>query len=529
MGNQAKIDVLMVTPPSRTEVYQGLSTSYAAIEPPVWSGLIAEFLRNRGYMVGMLDAEAESLSCEATADRIAETDATLTVYMIYGQQPSASTQCMPAGRKVAERVNSLTDRPSLVIGTHPSALPERTLREEPYTYVCQGEGPYTALGLIEHLNGKRPLAEVEGLVYHDGGTIRSNSWADKIKDLDGELPRQALDLLDMRRYRSHNWQGLGNLAARQPYVSIQTSLGCPYKCTFCCINAPFGGSGIRYWSPEAIVKQIDEVVAKYGARTIKIPDEMFVLNKRHVLGICDLLIERNYDLNIWAYARIDTIQPDFLEKLRAAGFQWLGIGIESGSKFVRDGVVKGKFGNEDIDVTIQRVRDHGINVSGNYIFGLPDDTYESMEETLQMALRLNTEWANFYSAMAYPGSPLYGLAKERGWPLPDDPDGPGWIGYSQHGYDCLPLPSEHLSAVDVLSFRDEAFARYFTHPDYLSMLGKRFNGAAVDHINEMMSVKLPRRHHVEPGYYNDLRSARAGKHQAKRSLARLGHAAEQQA
>src|SRR5262249_34840223 len=151
----------------------------------------------------------------------------------------ASTQCMPAGRKVAEQVNRLSDRPSLVIGTHASALAERTIREEPFTYVCQGEGPATVLGLVEYLKGFKPITEVEGLVYWDGGLVRSNNWAGKIKNLDEELPGQAWDLLDMSKYRSHNWQGLGNLTARQPYVSIQTSLGCPYRCTFCCINAPF--------------------------------------------------------------------------------------------------------------------------------------------------------------------------------------------------------------------------------------------------------------------------------------------------
>jgi len=125
-----------------------------------------------------------------------------------------------------------------------------------------------------------------------------------------------------------------------------------------------------------------------------------------------------------------------------------------------------------------------------------------------MALELNTEWANFYSAMAYPGSQLYGLAKERGWPLPDDPDGPGWIGYSQHGYNTLPLPTERISAVDVLRTRDRAFERYFTNPDYLGMLRKRFNAAAVDHINEMTKVPLPRRHDDEPDYYDDMQRTR---------------------
>ena len=113
-------DVLLVTPPSRVRVYQQLSSEYAAIEPPVWSGLIAQFLRRRDVDVQMLDAEAEGLTSEDTAERIAAVDPTLIVYMIYGQQPSASTQCMPAGSDVASRVNARSDRPSLVVGTHAS-------------------------------------------------------------------------------------------------------------------------------------------------------------------------------------------------------------------------------------------------------------------------------------------------------------------------------------------------------------------------------------------------------------------------
>jgi radical SAM superfamily enzyme YgiQ (UPF0313 family) len=503
MGSQ-HLDLLLVTPPSRIEVYQELSNVYAAIEPPVWSGLIAHFIREHGYFVQMLDAEAEGLTHDQTAQRIADADPGLVVYMIYGQQPSASTQCMPGGRKVGEKVRTLTDRPSLVIGTHASALPERTLREEPYTYVCRGEGPYTVLGLLEHLKGKRSLAEVPGLGYWDDGAVKVNNSASKIKDLDTELPMQTWDLLDMSLYRPHNWQALGNIATRGGYVSIQTSLGCPYKCTFCCINAPFNGAGIRYWSPEVIIKQIDHVVETYGIKTIKIPDEMFVLNKRHVLGICDLLIERDYGLNIWAYARIDTVQPDFLEKLRAAGFQWLGIGIESASKFVRDGTLKGRFGNEDIKHVIADIRGAEINVSGNYIFGLPDDDDVSMRETFDLALRLNTEWANFYSAMAYPGSPLYDFARQRGWLLPDDVGGPGWIGYSQHGYDTLPLPTNKLTGVKVLEFRDQAFNKYFTSDNYLSMIGRRFGPEAAAHLREMTKIKIRRRHHDDPMYYERL-------------------------
>ena len=111
------IDLLLVTPPSRLEVYQSLSSNFAAIEPPVWSGLIANFVRAKGFTVQILDAEALGLTHQETASAIIEANAVLTTYVIYGQQPSASTQCMPGGRIVATIVNENSDLPSPHRGT----------------------------------------------------------------------------------------------------------------------------------------------------------------------------------------------------------------------------------------------------------------------------------------------------------------------------------------------------------------------------------------------------------------------------
>jgi anaerobic magnesium-protoporphyrin IX monomethyl ester cyclase len=501
------LDVLLITPPSRLEVYQKLAGEFAAIEPPVWSSLIAKYLAVRGYSVKILDAEAEFLTHRETADKIIKENPKLSVYMVYGQQPSASTQCMPGGRKVVKLVNEETSNElkSIVIGTHASALPDRTLREEPYTFVCQGEGPLTIEGLLKEIKKEKyNYKNVPGLWYMDEGQVRFNKSAEMFQDLDSTLPGQAWDLLDLSKYKAHNWHTFDNINSRNKYASLQTSLGCPFKCTFCCINAPFKRNTIRFWSPKHIIKEIKYLVEEHQIYNIKIPDEMFVLNPKQVTGICDEILKEGLGdkLNFWAYARIDTLEDDeMLKKMLKSGFKWLALGIESSSKHVRDGVVKGRFDNYDIEGIVKKVRDMGFYVGANYIFGLPNDDHDTMQETLDLSLRVNSEWANFYSAMAYPGSQLYPMARDKKWKLPDDNNGPGWIGYSQHAYDTLPLPTEHIKASEVLNFRDKAFDIYFNNSDYLSMINKTYGADTLEHIKKMSKHKILRKHHKEEVNY----------------------------
>jgi radical SAM superfamily enzyme YgiQ (UPF0313 family) len=215
---------------------------------------------------------------------------------------------------------------------------------------------------------------------------------------------------------------------------------------------------------------------------------MFVLNDRHVREICQLLAAKPYapELNIWAYARVDTVKAGQLPLLRAAGIRWLALGIESGSEHVRDGADKSLSQLEIIEI-VAEIRKAGINVIGNFIFGLPDDDEITMRQTLDLAKELNCEFANFYSAMAYPGSPLYRMAVERGWELPS-----AWSGYSQHSADCLPLRTENLSAAEVLRFRDQAFHEYFENPPYLERVAERFGAETRRHIEQMTGVRLRR-------------------------------------
>jgi len=485
------IDVVLVNPGSRAAVYQELGDTFSAIEPPSLAGLFATYLRNKGMSVAIVDAPAHNLSPDGVARFIAERyQPALIAVVVYGFQPSASTQNMPAAGETCRALKALLPNCRILMtGTHPAALPERTLREEAIDFVCDREGPETIHQVTQALQaGAKSWTGIPSLWYRMGGVILSNPSGPLMDDLDGEMPGVAWDLLPMDKYRAHNWHCFEHIFERQPYVSMHTSLGCPYKCSFCCINAPFGKPSYRMWSPDSVIKELDILVNQYGVKNIKFVDEMFVLNPSHVMGICDHIIERGYKLNIWAYARVDTVKDQFLDKLNRAGFRWLALGIESGSKHVRDGVEKGRFGATDILKTVRKIQDAGINVIGNYIFGLPDDTHESMQETLDLALEANCEFANFYCAMAYPGSKLYTMALENGWQLPDS-----WIGYSQHSYECLPLRTEALTSAEVLAFRDRAFATYFSHPQYLDLVRRKFGQDVVTHLQDMNKIRLRRK------------------------------------
>jgi len=496
----AKLDLLLINPGSRHEIYQGLANELAAIEPPVWAGLMASYVRQKGLIVKILDAEAENLGPKAVTERVAELNPVLAAVVVYGHQPSASTQNMAASGAICSAIKEETpDQKILLLGGHVAALPERTMREEKADFACSGEGLVTLEGLVSALKSASPnFSQVPDLWYREGGELRSTMPVPLVKDVEQAIPGIPWEMLPMDKYRAHNWHAFDGLK-RLPYAAIYTTLGCPYHCSFCCIQAPFKSgekaaglkesqNSYRFWSPKTVGNWLERLSKEYGVRNVKFADEMFVLNDRHVSGICDEIIRRGLDVNIWAYARVDTVRDGMAEKLKKAGFNWLAFGIEAANARVRKDVQKG-FNQEDIFRTLKHVREAGINVIGNYIFGLPEDNMESMKETLDLAMELNCEFGNFYSAMAYPGSPLYQQALQEGWPLPET-----WSGYSQHAFDSLPLPTNHLSAGEVLRFRDHAFQAYNTNPGYLAMIEKKFGAKTADHIREMTKTKLRRKH-----------------------------------
>ena len=505
------IDALFVVPGNAKGVYQALSDDYSAIETPTWALLLAESCRSIGYNVKILDITAEKLSHQNAVDRIIEINPKFIVFVVYGQNVNAGTTNMSGAVALSSFIKSnKINSPIIYIGSHVQALPIDALeKESSIDIICTNEGVYSLRSLL-NLEKINPVAlsKVKGIGYRDFDKVILTP-AEKVvpqERLDIDLPGYAWDLLPYEEkpfdlYRSPMWHAEYNFNQRSPYAAIQTSLGCQFKCEFCMINIinrddndPIGVAGnynsMRYWSTGFIIKEFDKLI-KMGVKTIRIVDEMFLLNPKYYIPLCEQLSERNKDdsLRMWAYSRIDTIRrPGILNLVRQAGIKWLALGIESGDKAIRLEVSKGKFDDVNISQVIENVHDADIEVMANYIFGLPSDTKETMKKTFDLSKDLCTAGWNTYAAMALPGSQLYKTAIEKQYTLPED-----YAGYSFHAYNTQPLPTEFLTPEEVLEYRDQCFTDYHLYEPFLRKIENKFGIDAVENIKIMTRVKLKRK------------------------------------
>jgi anaerobic magnesium-protoporphyrin IX monomethyl ester cyclase len=504
-------DVIFINPGNSTAIYQDLATDFTAIEPPTWSLLLAQSVRAIGFSPEILDVNAECLSIGEAVGRVKEGRHRLICFVVYGQNPNSGTVNMGGAVLLAEAIKEAgVVAPICVVGSHVSALPRQTLEtEHAFDFVFCNEGVY-ALRNILSLSQITPstLSEINGIAYREADRIVLTK-PEKIvpqERMDIDLPGYAWDLLPHKDepldlYRSHFWHAEYDHKKRTPFAAIYTSLGCTFQCSFCMINilnrndqrdigVASDYSKMRFWSPELIIKEFDTLVS-LGVESIRISDEMFLLNKKYFIPLCEMLRDRGYGkrLRMWAYSRVDTASnPDHLKLVRAAGIKWLCLGIESADKNVRTEITKGRFEDIDIHEVVKRVHSADIEIIANYLFGLPADTLETMQKTLDLGLELNTTAWNGYAAMALPGSALYRDAVDKGYELPDT-----YTGYSFHAYDTLPLPTDSLSPAEILRFRDQAWHTYHSSKKFLSRVEEKLGEQAVQNISKMSKIHLKRR------------------------------------
>ena len=505
------IDIAFISPSNARNTYQVLSNKYYAIEPPTWALLLAESCRSKGFTPVIIDCLAEGLDDKSAIERIKIIKPRILCFVVYGQNVNSGSTSMSGAVRLANAIKKAKLKiPVCFIGSHVQALPKQTLvNEKSIDFALLNEGVYSIIKLLSLKNFSfSNLKKVPGLVirkfskiyFTDPGEIVSH------ENMDRDMPGYAWDLLPFKKkpldlYRSPYWHAEYKEEFRRPYAAIQTSLGCKFKCGFCMINLINKNDNLetsvaskynvmRHWSIKFVEEQFKKLI-KLGVTTIRITDEMFLLNKKYYLPIIDVLIKlnKNDKLKLWTYSRIDTVpNPDILRKIRRAGIKWLCLGIESGNRNIRLEVAKGKFEQVKVEEVVKQIEDADINIMGNYIYGLPGDDKETINETYKLSTKLNTLGWNTYVAMALPGSPLYVEAIKKGIRVPKKYEEYAWL-----SYETVPLPTKKLQPHEILSIRDEYFLRYFKRKKFLKKVKEKFGRDAIKNINEMTKIKLKRK------------------------------------
>ena len=424
MNADTNLDCLFLVAKSSSKTYQKLSVTYSAIEPPTWALLLAQSTRSVGFKVGIIDANAENLTEKEILNKVKILSPKMICFVVYGQNVNAGTTNMSGAIHLADYFKLNIQTPISIIGSHVQALPIETMKKEKsIDFVFTNEGVYALRNTLKLKNfNPENLSKIKGIAFRNNGKIIINTPESIVPNekMDIDLPGYAWDLLPYKNkpldlYRAPMWHAEYDFEKRTPYASLQTSLGCQFGCNFCMINilnrddndevgVASNYSKMRFWSTDFIIKEFDKLI-DMGVKTIRIVDEMFLLNPKYYIPLCEQLAERNKDdsLRIWSYSRIDTVKrPEILQLVRKAGIKWLALGIESGDKSVRLEVDKGKFEDVDVQKVIQKVHEADINVMANYIFGLPGDTKETVKKTFELSLKLCTAGWNTYGAMALP-------------------------------------------------------------------------------------------------------------------------------
>lgn len=370
------------------------------IEPPLGLGYLAAIAEKRNVSCRIIDANISGITSDALILEL-EKDKPAIVGI------SVNLYSYQTVLKLTHRLKELFPRIVTILGgPTPSSEPLKVMDECGPDAVVAGEGEETFDEIVSNYKSKRHLFRgVSGVIYRDKDGIVQNPDRGFLKDIDA-IPFPAYHLFpDLRTYRSR--------ARKTPFAPLLTSRGCPYQCVYC--SKDVFKNVCRMRSPENVIKEIDMLVNKYGVKQIDILDDNFTMNKKRTEKILDLLIERNYDLyvNLQTGVRTEGIDSNIIDKMKRAKVWKIPIGVESGDPGMLKTIKKQLDLERVMDVT-EMAKKAGMKVYGFFMLGLPGDTAVSMQRTIDFAVKMNPNIANFCITTPFPGTELYQMIKKSG-------------------------------------------------------------------------------------------------------------------
>jgi len=305
--------------------------------------------------------------------------------------------------------------PVIYGGAHATFFPE-IINEEPVDIVCVGEGEYAMLELMDALDAKADYSHVRNLWVKNDGEIIRNDLRPLVGNLD-DLP-----IPDRSIYFDNN-----PVLQKKNTQQIMTSRGCPYSCTFCCnreLKKMYSGLGkyMRYHSPERVVEEFRYMTERYNLKTITIADDLFTINRKRVFEILDKYNKSGIGVPFFCHITVNLIDEEMVKALKEAGCIGIWFGLETGNEELRFRVLKKRFKNEEYIRAAELLRKHGIKFRTYNILGLPDETLENAFETVEVNIRIKTDYPWCAICTPYEKTEIMEYAVEKGYLKREDVD-----------------------------------------------------------------------------------------------------------
>ena len=417
--------------------------------PPLGIAYIASALRKAGFDVEILDPSFKGK--QFAIDRIKRADYGIIGFSCFTMNYNASRQLAAVAKRANKNVLRVFGGPHVII------VPEESIKDKEVDAICLGEGEITFVELAKALEEDRPLETVNGIWFKKGKKVVKNPVRSMICKLD-ELPFPARDLLPMDSYL-HAELGTGAWAVKQPSTTVLVGRGCPFNCTYCSTKLIFGKS-VRLRSPENVVGEIEHLIHDYGIKGIAFADDTFTIDKNVVEGLCNELIRRKIRIEWACNSRIDTISPELLKVMKMAGCTYITFGVESGNQEILDCFVKKGIKLDKVETVFRWTKKAGIRTGACFLFGIPGETLENMQETIDFAVKLNPDVVNFNMVRPMPKTEMYSLAEKYG-----KVKAKGWDDFN---FDAKPIFESKLwSSKDVEEIYRKAYRRFYFRPSFL--------------------------------------------------------------
>ena len=394
--------VLLVNPPRFKKVSVIREDRCEIIEknsvlPPYSLLQIASILRKKGHEVSLIDANGENINYPALEKMISGMDYGAVIFRFIPAAFDWDIQTATISKKHS-------DAPIIgicwTLGSSAKTVLNEAMDVDIY---LMDEYEAVAPELIDRLSVRDGFSDLAGIAYRHEGEIIVNKDASPIKNYD-DIPIPAYDLLkSFDFYYADTKHG-------QPFTIMYTSKGCPNSCIYCTM----ANTKWKAKSAERVLEELRHLKQNYNIKTIMFFDEAFTINRKRVEKITQAIIDERLDIHWYCNSRVDLIDRDLLEKMKQAGCKAVCMGIESGSQKVI-AVANKRISVERSAEAIKMVKDAGLKVYCSFIFGLPGENRETVNETIEFIRKTLPTGGEFNIATPYPGTKLHEIAMEKGW------------------------------------------------------------------------------------------------------------------